>query len=146
MSRFEGNTNEQAEKLYEKLKIDIKEEREHYSKLISRMGKFAIIFMVMISVNTFVIRNLYLYYFFNMFSFIFPCIGVYLYLKMKKYQTQIESIDDEFFSFYISNTEYLAPGRKERFLLKYQKAGSFDKSNIFFEAKMEELENREIWD
>ncbi|BCC15000.1 hypothetical protein BCM0074_p1004 (plasmid) [Bacillus cereus] len=66
--------------------------------------------------------------------------------KNKKYQTQIKSLDDEFFSFYINNTEYLAPGRKERFLLKYQKAGSFDKSLIFFEAKMEELENKEIWD
>lgn len=142
MSRFEEKTNEQAEQLYEELKMDIKEEKEHYSKLISRMGKLAIIVMALISFNTFVIRNLYSFYFFNVISIIFPCIGVYLYLKTKKYQTQIQLLDDEFFNFYINNTEYLTPGRKERFLFKYQKAGAFSKPFVFIEARMEEFKNK----
>ncbi|MES9784611.1 hypothetical protein ABWK43_27830, partial [Bacillus thuringiensis] len=122
MARFEGKTNEQAEQLYEELKLDITEEEEHYSRLLSRLGKLAIIMMALISFNTFIIRNLYVCYFFNVISIIFPCIGVYLYLKIKKYRTQIELLDDEFCDFYINNSKYLTLERKERFLFKYQKA------------------------
>ncbi|MEB9694865.1 hypothetical protein [Bacillus thuringiensis] len=40
MARFEGKTNEQAEQLYEELKLDITEEEEHYSRLLSRLGDY----------------------------------------------------------------------------------------------------------
>ncbi|MED2934096.1 hypothetical protein P4308_18765 [Bacillus wiedmannii] len=142
MARFEGKTNEQAEQLYEELKMDITEEEEHYSRLLSRAGKLAIIMMALISFNTFIIRNLYVCYFFNVISIIFPCIGVYLYLKIKKYRTQIELLDDEFCNFYINNSKYLTLERKERFLFKYQKAGGFNKHFIFIEARLEELKNK----
>lgn len=142
MARFEGKTNEQAEQLYEELKMDITEEEEHYSRLLSRLGKLAIIMMALISFNTFIIRNLYVCYFSNVISIIFPCIGVYLYLRIKKYRTQIELLDDEFCNFYINNTKYLTIERKERFLFKYQKAHGFNKSFIFIEARMEELKNK----
>ncbi|EJR05464.1 hypothetical protein II7_05391 [Bacillus cereus MSX-A12] len=142
MARFEGKTNEQAEQLYEELKMDITEEEEHYSRLLSRLGKLAIIMMALISFNTFIIRNLYVCYFFNVISIIFPCIGGYLYLRIKKYRTQIELLDDEFCNFYINNTKYLTLERKERFLFKYQKARGFNKPFVFIEARMEELKNK----